>query len=173
MAHEVHAHMEVHHEPKSFWTKYIFSQDAKIIGIQYLITAFVMGFIALVLSWLMRLQLGFPGKTFLWLEKLLPNAAQGGVLNQDFYLAAVTMHGTIMIFFFITAAGTGGFANYLIPLQIGARDMAFPFVNMLSYSGTFSRRFVPLCSLRPSSCLAVLRGAVGRCIRPSAARRKP
>ncbi|MFA0765016.1 MAG: hypothetical protein XFASWVDF_002762, partial [Candidatus Fervidibacter sp.] len=133
MAHEVHAHSEVHHEPKSFWTKYIFSQDAKIIGIQYLITAFVMGFIALVLSWLMRLQLGFPGKAFPWLEKLLPNAAQGGILNQDFYLAAVTIHGTIMIFFFITAAGTGGFSNFLIPLQIGARDMAFPFVNMLSY----------------------------------------
>jgi len=133
MAHEVHAYSEVHHEPKSFWTKYIFSQDAKIIGIQYLITAFVMGFIAMVLSWLMRLQLGFPGKAFPWLEKLLPNAAQGGILNQDFYLATVTMHGTIMIFFFITAAGTGGFSNFLIPLQIGARDMAFPFVNMLSY----------------------------------------
>lgn len=131
MAQELHA--EVHSEPKSFWTKYIFSQDAKIIGIQYLITSFLMGFLALVLSWLIRLNLGFPGKTFPWLSKLLPYAAKEGVINQEFYLATITIHGIIMIFFFMTAAELGGFGNFLIPLQIGSRDMAFPFLNMLSY----------------------------------------
>lgn len=128
----VHEH-EIIHEPKSFWTKYIFSQDAKIIGIQYLITAFLMGFFATVLSWLMRLQLGWSGKQFPWLERLMPNAMEGGVMKPEFYIALVTIHGTIMVFFFITAALVGGFSNILIPLQIGARDMAFPFVNMLSY----------------------------------------
>ncbi|MER3501710.1 MAG: cytochrome c oxidase subunit I [Candidatus Fervidibacterota bacterium] len=133
--HKAHEHTQVtlHHEPKSFWTRYIFSQDAKIIGIQYLITALLMGFVGMALSWLMRLQLGFPGKTFPWLGKLMPGGFPEGTMSQDFYLALITLHGTIMIFFFITAALTGGFSNFLIPLQIGARDMAFPFVNMLSY----------------------------------------
>lgn len=126
-------HLHEIHEPKSFWTKYIFSQDAKIIGIQYLITAFLMGFFAMVLSWLMRVQLGWPGKQFPWLERLMPNAMEGGIMKPEFYIALVTIHGTIMVFFFITAALVGGFSNILIPLQIGARDMAFPFVNMLSY----------------------------------------
>jgi cytochrome c oxidase subunit 1 len=122
-----------HHEPKSFWTKYIFSQDHKIIGIQYLVTAFLMGFLGMVLSWLMRLQLGWSGKQFPWLGKLMPQAVEGGVLKPEFYLASVTIHGTIMVFFLLTAGLIGGFANLLIPLQIGARDMAFPFLNMLSY----------------------------------------
>ncbi len=133
MAERAIVHTETHHEPKSFWTRYIFSQDAKVIGIQYLITAFLMGFLGLVLSWLMRLQLGFPGKSFPLLGKVMPNAFPGGTMSADFYIASVTIHGTIMIFFLLTAGLIGGFANYLIPLQIGARDMAFPFVNMLSY----------------------------------------
>ncbi len=134
-----HHHTEEHHEPRSFLTRYIFSQDHKVIAIQYLITAFLMGFVALALSWLMRLQLGFPSNSenppFIYrlLAKIFPGGMQGGMMSEDFYLANVTIHGTIMVFFFITAALLGGFGNFLIPLQIGARDMAFPFLNMLSY----------------------------------------
>jgi cytochrome c oxidase subunit 1 len=87
------------------------------------------GFLAL----LMRLQLGFPGKTFPFLGWLFPHGAEGGVLKPEFYLALITMHGTLMVFFFQTAILLGGFGNFLIPLQIGARDMAFPFLNGLSY----------------------------------------
>jgi len=82
--HKAHEHPQVtlHHEPKSFWTRYIFSQDAKIIGIQYLITALLMGFVGMALSWLMRLQLGFPGKTFPWLGKLMPGGFPEGTMSQ-------------------------------------------------------------------------------------------
>jgi len=109
---------ELYH-PKSWWTKYIFSQDAKVIAIQYSITALSIGFVALVLSWLMRLQLGFPGYfTF---------------IDPQQYLQFITMHGMIMVIYLLTALFLGGFGNYLIPLMLGARDMVFPYVNMLSY----------------------------------------
>ncbi len=108
-----------HHEPQSFWTKYIFSQDHKVIAIQYTITALLVGFFGLVLSWLMRLQLGFPGSF--------------QFLNPGSYYQILTQHGMIMIVYLLTAILLGGFGNYLIPLMIGARDMAFPFLNMLSY----------------------------------------
>src|SRR3954447_4569977 len=109
---------ELYH-PKSWWTKYVFSQDAKVIAIQYSITALSIGLVALVLSWLMRLQLGFPG-TFSFID---PNM----------YLQFITMHGMIMVVYLLTALFLGGFGNYLIPLMVGARDMVFPYVNMLSY----------------------------------------
>ena len=104
---------------KSFWTRWIFCQDAKIIGIQYSMTAIAIGLVALVLSWLMRLQLGFP--------ELVPFLGAGE------YYQFVTMHGMIMVIYLLTALFLGGFGNYLIPLMVGARDMVFPYVNMVSY----------------------------------------
>jgi cytochrome c oxidase subunit 1 len=103
----------------SWWTKYVFSQDAKVIALQYSATALAAGFVALVLSWLMRLQLGFPDSL--------------SVIDQDQYYQVITMHGMIMVVYLLTALLLGGFGNYLIPLMVGARDMAFPYLNMLSY----------------------------------------
>jgi len=110
--------MELYH-PKTFIGKYIWSQDAKVIAIQYGITATAIGLVALVLSMLMRLQLGFPN-TF-------------SLIDPSSYLQAVTMHGMIMVIYLLTALFLGGFGNYLIPLMCGARDMVFPYVNMVSY----------------------------------------
>ena len=105
--------------PKSWITKYVFCQDAKVIAIQYSFTAIAIGLVALVLSWMMRLQLGFPD-TFSFIEA------------EDYY-QFITMHGMIMVIYLLTALFLGGFGNYLIPLMVGARDMVFPYVNMLSY----------------------------------------
>jgi cytochrome c oxidase subunit I len=107
------------HEPHSFVTRYIWSQDHKVIAIQYALTAVAVGLIALVLSWLMRLQLGFPH--------------QFSMINPNAYYQFITMHGMIMVIYLLTALFLGGFGNYLIPLMIGARDMVFPYLNMLSY----------------------------------------
>ena len=104
---------------KSWVTKYVFSQDAKVIAIQYAGTAIAVGMVGLVLSWLMRLQLGFP-ETFSFIDPA------------DYY-QYITMHGMIMVIYLLTALFLGGFGNYLIPLMVGARDMVFPYVNMLSY----------------------------------------
>jgi cytochrome c oxidase subunit 1 len=109
---------ELHH-PTSFVSKYIWSQDHKVIAIQYSITAIFVGLVALVLSGLMRLQLGFPD-TF-------------DFINPNTYLQFITMHGMIMVVYLLTALLLGGFGNYLIPLMVGARDMVFPYLNMLSY----------------------------------------
>jgi len=110
---------KTHKEHGGFWTKYIFSQDHKVIAIQYTITALLIGLFGLVLSWLLRLQLGFPGSF--------------QFINPGSYYQMLTQHGMIMIVYLLTAILLGGFGNYLIPLMIGARDMAFPFLNMLSY----------------------------------------
>ena len=110
--------VELYH-PKSWWTKYVFSQDAKIIAIQYSLTAISIGMVALVLSWLMRLQLGFPGYF--------------SFIDAEHYYQFITMHGMIMVIYLLTALFLGGFGNYLIPLMLGARDMVFPYANMLSY----------------------------------------
>jgi cytochrome c oxidase subunit 1 len=107
------------HDPTSFITKYVWSQDHKVIAIQYSLTAIFVGLVALVLSGLMRLQLGFPD-TFDFID---PSA----------YLQFITMHGMIMVIYLLTALLLGGFGNYLIPLMVGARDMVFPYLNMLSY----------------------------------------
>ncbi|MEH6359986.1 MAG: cbb3-type cytochrome c oxidase subunit I [Amylibacter sp.] len=112
------AEVELYH-PKSYWTKYIFSQDAKVIAIQYTGVATAIGFVALALSWLMRLQLGFP-ELF-------------DFITPESYYQFVTMHGMIMVVYLLTALFLGGFGNYLIPLMVGARDMVFPYVNMLSF----------------------------------------
>ncbi|SDN63598.1 cytochrome c oxidase subunit I [Pseudomonas jinjuensis] len=119
MAYADHAQTEELHEPKSFVTRYIWSQDHKVIAIQYSLTAIAVGLVALVLSGLMRMQLGFPGS----LE----------FMDATTYYQAMTMHGMIMVIYLLTALFLGGFGNYLIPLMVGARDMVFPYVNMLSY----------------------------------------
>jgi len=123
-----HAHPQL-----GFWRKYVFSTDHKIIGIQYMITAMAMAVIGGLLSMLMRLQLAWPSHTWPLLGKIFPVAFAGNVMLPEFYVSLVTMHGTIMVFFLFTAMLTGAFGNFLIPLQIGARDMAFPFLNALSY----------------------------------------
>src|SRR5258708_33912865 len=104
-----------------------------MIARQFLITGIAWAIMGALFSVLFRLQLGFPEKTFPFLEDILGKWGKGGQIQPEFYYALVTMHGTIMIFFVLTAGLSGTFANLLIPLQIGARDMASPFVNMLSY----------------------------------------
>jgi len=121
------------HHKETFLTKYVFSQDHKMIAKQFLITGIIMAVIAMGLSILFRLQLAWPDKDFPILETFLGKWAEGGRIKPDFYLALVTIHGTIMVFFVLTAGLSGTFSNLLIPLQIGARDMASPFLNMLSY----------------------------------------
>ena len=126
---------EAAHEERhlSFWRRYIFSMDHKVIGIQYLFTSLFMALVGTFLAMLIRMQLGFPTAKFYWAQWLFPGGFANNQIKPDFYLAVVTMHGTIMIFFVLTTALSGGFGNFLIPLQIGARDMAFPFLNMMSY----------------------------------------
>src|SRR6187399_294387 len=123
-----HAHPQL-----GFWRKYVFSTDHKIIGIQYMITAMAMAVVGGLLSMLMRLQLAWPSAPWPALGKIFPVAFAGNIMDPAFYVSLVTMHGTIMVFFLFTAVLTGAFGNFLIPLQIGARDMAFPFLNALSY----------------------------------------
>jgi cytochrome c oxidase subunit 1 len=120
MAYVAIADRDVHlHDPQTFVTKYIWSQDHKVIAIQYAVTAIAVGLVALVLSGMMRLQLAFP------------NAFE--FINPNDYLQFITMHGMIMVIYLLTALFLGGFGNYLIPLMCGARDMVFPYMNMLSY----------------------------------------
>ncbi len=121
------------HQQESFISKYVFSQDHKMISKQFLITAVFMGILAVTLSIFFRLQLGWPGESFGVLETFLGKWAPGGVLDRNAYLALVTIHGTIMVFFVLTGGLSGTFSNLLIPLQIGARDMASGFLNMLSF----------------------------------------
>ncbi len=119
--------------PPSFWRRYVFSLDHKVIGKQYLVTAMFMGLIAGLIAMLMRLQLGWPGTRWPLLDKVFPQGMAQGVMTPEFYVSLFTMHGTIMVFFVLSLAPVSGFGNFLIPLQIGARDMAFPLLNMLSY----------------------------------------
>jgi hypothetical protein len=114
------------HDPDTFITKYVWSQDHKVIAIQYSIIAIAVGLIALVLSGMMRLQLAFPD-AFAFID---PTA----------YYQFITMHGMIMVIYLLTALFLGGFGNYLIPLMVGSRDMVFPFMNMLSVHGHAGRR---------------------------------
>ena len=136
-----------HHHDQDFLFKYVFSQDHKMISKQFLITGFIMGFIGLIMSTLFRLQLGWPGESFWIIDKLLGSWAENGVMAPDKYLALVTMHGTIMVFFLLTAGLSGTFSNLLIPLQIGARDMASGFLNMLSFWFFFLSSVIMLISL--------------------------
>ncbi len=121
------------HAKESFISKYIFSFDHKMIGKQYFTLAMIMGFIGGILAVLIRLQLGFPSKPWPFLENLFPVGMASGIMTPEFYVSLFTMHGTIMVFFLLSLLPVSGFGNFLIPLQIGARDMAFPFLNMLSF----------------------------------------
>ncbi|OWY24193.1 cytochrome c oxidase subunit I [Sphingobacteriales bacterium UPWRP_1] len=145
--HDHHDHEHDHHHEESFISKYIFSQDHKMISRQFLITGIFWSFVGVLFSVLFRLQLAWPDESFPILETLLGKWAAGGKLAPNFYYALVTMHGTIMVFFVLTAGLSGTFSNLLIPLQIGARDMASPFLNMLSYWFFFLSGFIMLVSL--------------------------
>jgi len=144
---EHHDEHHVHHHKETFITKYIFSQDHKTIGKQFLITGIVWAIIGGLFSVLFRLQLGFPEQTFPILETFFGKWAAGGVIQPEFYYALVTIHGTVLVFFVLTAGLSGTFANLLIPLQIGARDMASPFLNMLSYWFFFIASVIMFSSL--------------------------
>ena len=125
--------MNAPHEPRGFWSRYVFSLDHRVIGLQYLFTAMAMALVGGALALLVRVQLAWPGHEYGFVSKLLPGGFEEGVMKPEFYAALFTMHGTIMIFFVLSAALIGGFGNYLIPLQVGAPDMAFPRLNALSY----------------------------------------
>ncbi|HVY73921.1 MAG TPA: cbb3-type cytochrome c oxidase subunit I [Puia sp.] len=146
VSHDVHDH-EDHHHHQNFITKYVFSQDHKTICKQFLITGIIWAIIGGAMSVIFRLQLGYPDSTFPWLEDILGRWAKGGKLSPEAYYGLVTMHGTILVFFVLTGGLSGTFANFLIPLQIGARDMASPFLNMLSYWFFWLGSVVMLCSL--------------------------
>jgi len=144
-AHDDHGHD--HHHKQTFITTYIFSTDHKMIAKQYLITGLLMGIIGIAMSVLFRMQLAWPEQSFWIFEALLGKWAPGGVMTPEIYLALVTIHGTIMVFFVLTAGLSGTFSNLLIPLQIGARDMASGFLNMISYWLFFISSVVMLSSL--------------------------
>ncbi len=143
-----HGHHDVHHHEENFVSKYIFSQDHKMIGKQFLMTAVFMGLVAMMLSILFRIQLAWPGESSDFLSFFLGEKwAPDGVLKEDMYLGLVTIHGTIMVFFLLTGGLSGTFSNLLIPLQLGARDMASGFLNMLSYWFFFISSLLMLVSL--------------------------
>nr|WP_315166400.1 cbb3-type cytochrome c oxidase subunit I [uncultured Flavobacterium sp.] len=143
-----HDHEHEHHHKDTFITKYIFSIDHKMIAKQYLITGIIMGIIGVGMSMLFRMQLAWPEESFKIFNILLGDKfAPDGVMANDIYLALVTIHGTIMVFFVLTAGLSGTFSNLLIPLQIGARDMASGFMNMISYWLFFLSSVIMVCSL--------------------------
>ncbi len=143
--HDLHDH---HDHEQSFVSKYIFSQDHKTIAKQFLITGISWALIGGLMSLVFRIQLGFPDANMSWLKPILGDwISESGSLDPEFYLALVTMHGTIMVFFVLTAGLSGTFSNFLIPLQIGARDMASGFMNMLSYWFFFASSVVMFTSL--------------------------
>ncbi|WP_394990357.1 cbb3-type cytochrome c oxidase subunit I [Emticicia sp.] len=146
----VDEHDEAHeHHELSFIRKYIFSEDHKVIAKQYLISGIVWALIGGFLSLVFRLQLGFPGIDMSVLKPILGERwfDETGKLDPNYYIALVTMHGTIMVFFVLTAGLSGTFSNFLIPLQVGARDMASGFINMLSYWFFFISSVIMFCSL--------------------------
>ncbi|SDK68331.1 cytochrome c oxidase subunit 1 [Salinimicrobium catena] len=141
-----HTHDDHHHEG-TFITKYIFSMDHKVIAKQYLFTALIMGTIGIAMSVFFRMQIAWPAESFKIFEIFLGKWAPDGVMSPEIYLALVTIHGTIMVFFVLTQGLSGTFSNLLIPLQIGARDMASGFMNMLSYWLFFISCIIMLGSL--------------------------
>jgi cytochrome c oxidase subunit 1 len=140
-------HLMEHHHKENFFTKYIFTTDHKMIGKQFLITGMIMGIIGVMMSMLFRLELAYPEQSFPILEFFLGDWAPDGVMDPNMYLALVTIHGTIMVFFVLTAGLSGTFSNLLIPLQIGARDMASGFMNALSYWFFFLSSVIMVISL--------------------------
>jgi len=135
-----------HHE-ENFFSKYVFSMDHKMIAKQFLITGITMGVIGMIMSVLFRIQIAYPGQPNPLFEFLLGDWAKDGIMDPNMYLALVTIHGTLMVFFVLTAGLSGTFSNLLIPLQIGAIDMASGFINALSYWFFFSSSVIMLISL--------------------------
>ncbi len=135
---EMHAEAVHRHEaPKGFIRRYIFSLDHKVIGIQYYLLGLFSVFVGIILSVLIRIHLVAPELHVPLLGKLSPIGAPGGVIQPEYYLSLLTIHGTLMVFFVLTTAPQSGFGNYVLPIQIGAEDMAFPRLNMLSFWVTF------------------------------------
>jgi cytochrome c oxidase subunit 1 len=144
---DAHAHDEHDHHDLPWIRQYVFSEDHKYIAKQYLLSGIIWATIGGLLSVLFRIQLGFPDADLSWLKPILGEWIQNGKLDPEFYLALVTMHGTIMVFFVLTAGLSGTFSNFLIPLQIGARDMASGFLNMISYWLFFLSSVIMMFSL--------------------------
>src|SRR5579864_3774319 len=134
-AHAAVAH--AHQAPTGFIRKYVFSLDHKVIGKQYYFLALGAVFVGIILSVLMRLHMVWPAAHIPLLGALSPTGAPNGVMTPEYYLSLMTLHGTIMIFFVLTTAPQAGFGNYALPIQIGAEDMAFPRLNMMSFWITF------------------------------------
>ncbi len=146
--HHEHDHHEEHHHKETFITKYIFSIDHKMIAKQYLLTGVIMGVIGVGMSMLFRMQLAWPEESFKIFSFFLgEKMAPEGVMTNEAYLALITIHGTIMVFFVLTAALSGTFSNLLIPLQCGARDMASGLLNMISYWLFFTSSVIMVISL--------------------------
>src|SRR5713226_2151360 len=142
-----HAAPHAGHAPMSFWRKYIFSTDHKTIGIQFLFVSLFFLLVGGVLAMQIRWQLGFPGRPMPGGGILPETMAPGGVILPEYYIQLVTMHGTFMVFFAIMPLLVGVFANFLIPLKLGAHDMAFPRINMASFWTAFLAGMVMLASL--------------------------
>ncbi|MDE3143587.1 MAG: cbb3-type cytochrome c oxidase subunit I, partial [Bacteroidota bacterium] len=147
-SHDSHDTHHEHHHHETFITKYVFSQDHKMIAKQFLITGMVWAVLGGLMSVLFRLQLGYPDSHFAWLESVLGKWwVKDGRITPEAYYALVTTHGTVLVFFVLTAGLSGTFANFLIPLQVGARDMASPFMNMLSFWFFFAASCVMVSSM--------------------------
>jgi cytochrome c oxidase subunit 1 len=135
---EAHAEaVHAHHAPTGFIRKYVFSLDHKVIGKQYYFLALLAVVVGMILSWLIRIRMVWPNAKIPGLQLLSPAGAPGGVMTPEYYLSLMTMHATLMVFFVLTTAPQAGFGNYFLPIQIGAEDMAFPVLNMLSFWTTF------------------------------------
>src|SRR6202171_2736646 len=150
-----HVAGHAHQPPTSFIRKYIFSLDHKVMGLHYIVLALAAVLVGMTMSVLMRMNLSWPGTNWPILGTLFPGGAPGGVMNPEFYLSLVTMHGTLMVFFVLTTAPQGGFGNYFLPIQIGADDMAFPVLNMLSFWVTFVGFIVLLLAIFAEGNLTV------------------
>ena len=143
-----HDHDHHGHHEETWVTKYVFSMDHKVISRQFLITAVIMGVVGMLMSILFRLKLGWPGEKFAFVNWMLGDHwGKDGIMSPDMYLGLVTIHGTIMVFFVLTGGLSGTFSNLLIPYQVGARDMASGFLNMLSYWFFFISSVIMLVSL--------------------------
>src|SRR6202171_5617510 len=136
--HDMAVHAAQHHAPPtSFIRKHVFSLDHKVIGKQYYALALLAALCGMVLSWLMRIHLGWTNVAIPGLQLLSKSGAPNGVMTPEFYLQLMTMHGTIMVFFVLTTAPFAAFGNYFLPIQVGAEDMPFPRFNMMSFWVTF------------------------------------
>jgi cytochrome c oxidase subunit I len=135
--HDVSANPAQHHAPQGFIRKHVFSLDHKVIGKQYYALALVAVFVGMVLSWIMRLHLGWTNLAIPGLHFLSKTGAPGDIMTPEYYLQLMTMHGTIMVFFVLTTAPFAAFGNYFLPIQVGAEDMPFPHFNMMSFWVTF------------------------------------